>query len=326
MVPRHSPFFRGLKSLHARLLPHFYGGMSPSHPAPERAVPEVPGAAGAVRSARPRRLAAFVGLAYLLSWGWLLPIAVSGGVVEAGVGWPTHLPALIGPMTAALLVAGSTGGRGAVRDLLRRMVSPRVPLRWWAVALSPVMLLAAVAAAAATGWTTVDLAGLGYFPGIPAGWGAVAVVATVAVVNGFGEETGWRGYAQPLLQLRHGPLVATAWVAVIWAGWHLPMFLVLSSFRSFGPVTLVGWCIGLLSGAVVLAWLYNRSGGSIMLVALWHAGYNLISATAVGAGSLGAASTVVVILGATALVITELVRTRLGHPSVLLPDAPHLPA
>ena len=43
------------------------------------------------------------------------------------------------------------------------------------------------------------------------------------------------------------------------------------------------------------------------------------------AGSLGAASTVVVILGATALVMTELVRTRLGHPSVLLPDAPHLP-
>jgi uncharacterized protein len=295
--------------------------MSFRREAQERAAPEVPPAVASTGSLRPGALAAFVALAYVLSWGWMLPLVLSGSEVVAGVGWPTHVPALVGPMAAALLVAGGTGGRAAVQDLLHRMVSARCPLRWWTVALSPVLLLLAIGTASVLGWTSLDPAGLAQFPGIPAGWGGVGVVATVVLVNGFGEETGWRGYVQPLLQRRHGPLVATLGVAAIWAVWHLPMFLVLASFQSFGPGTLVGWCIGLLSGAVVLAWLYNRSGGSILLVAVWHAGYNLVSATAIGAGFLGAASTVLVILGATVLVVLELVRTRSGRSSVLLPQA-----
>jgi membrane protease YdiL (CAAX protease family) len=270
---------------------------------------------------RPTGLPAYVALAFLISWGWLVPVVLTGGEVVSGVGWPTHVPALLGPMAAALLVSAVTGGRAALRDLWHRMVLVRVPLRWWAVGLSPVFLLLTVAAAAAMGWTSLDVAGLARFPGVPSAWGAVGVVAAVVLVNGFGEETGWRGYVQPALQRRHSPLVATLGVAVIWAAWHLPMFFALASFRSFGPVTLVGWCIGLLSGAVVLAWLYNRSGGSILLVAMWHAGYNLVSATAIGAGFLGAASTVLVILGATVLVVLELVRTRSGRSSVLLPEA-----
>jgi uncharacterized protein len=229
-------------------------------------------------------------------------------------------------MAAALLVVGRTQGRAGVVDLLHRMASVRRPLRWWAVALSPVLLLLAVAVAAVMGWTSVDPAGLAQFPGVPSGWGAAGVVATVVLVNGFGEETGWRGYAQPLLQRRHGPLVATLGVSAIWGVWHLPMFVVLASFRSFGPATLVGWTIGLFSGAVVLAWLYNRSGDSILLAAVWHGGFNLVSATAVGAGFLGAAATALVIVAATALVLTELVRTRSGHPSILLPDEGISPA
>jgi membrane protease YdiL (CAAX protease family) len=289
--------------------------MSPRPEAPRRTAPDPSG-----------ELIAFVALAYLLSWAWLLPVAINGREVVAGLGWPTHLPALLGPMAAALLVVGRTQGRAGVVDLLHRMASVRRPLRWWAVALSPVLLLLAVAVAAVMGWTSVDPAGLAQFPGVPSGWGAAGVVATVVLVNGFGEETGWRGYAQPLLQRRHGPLVATLGVSAIWGVWHLPMFVVLASFRSFGPATLVGWTIGLFSGAVVLAWLYNRSGDSILLAAVWHGGFNLVSATAVGAGFLGAAATALVIVAATALVLTELVRTRSGHPSILLPDEGISPA
>ena len=295
--------------------------MATRSPALGRAAPEVRGVASATGPPRPTGLPAYVALAFLISWGWLVPVVLTGGQVEAGAGWPTHIPALLGPMAAALLVSAGTGGRTAVLDLWHRMVLVRVPLRWWAVGLSPVLLLVTVGAAAATGWTSLDMAGLARFPGVPSAWGAVGVVVIVFLVNGFGEETGWRGYVQPALQRRHSPLVATLGVAAIWAVWHLPMFLVLGSFRSFGPGTLVGWCIGLLSGAVVLAWLYNRSGGSILLVAVWHAGYNLVSATAIGAGFLGAASTVLVILGATVLVVLELVRTRSGRSSVLLPQA-----
>jgi uncharacterized protein len=130
---------------------------------------------------------AFVALAYLFTWAWLLPIAINGSEVVLGVGWPTNLPALLGPMAAALLVAGRTEGRARVLDLLHRMVSVRRPLRWWGVALSPVLLLSAVGAAAVMGWTSMDLSGVAQFAGLPAGWGAAGVVATAVLVNGLGE-------------------------------------------------------------------------------------------------------------------------------------------
>lgn len=44
----------------------------------------------------------FVALAYGISWAWLIPLAAGGLVVTAGVGWPTHVPALMGPLVAAV--------------------------------------------------------------------------------------------------------------------------------------------------------------------------------------------------------------------------------
>jgi membrane protease YdiL (CAAX protease family) len=62
-------------------------------------------------------------------------------------------------------------------------------------------------------------------------------------------------------------------LAVIWAGWHLPMFLVVDSFRGMPAGMKVGWFLGLTAGSIVLGWLYKRSGGSVALVAVWHASF-----------------------------------------------------
>jgi uncharacterized protein len=38
------------------------------------------------------------------------------------------------------------------------------------------------------------------------------------------EEPGWRGFALPRLEARFGPLRASMLLALLWAGWHLPLF------------------------------------------------------------------------------------------------------
>jgi membrane protease YdiL (CAAX protease family) len=264
------------------------------------------------------RLVSFFGLAYLLSWAWLIPVAIAGGGVALGRGWPTHFPALAGPAVAALVVTACWDGRAGLADLARRMVRVRVPVRWWLFALSPLLLVPAVLAVnLVLDGDLPEPAEFGVMSGLPAGWGVLVVAAVVLVVNGFGEETGWRGYALPVLQRRHGPLASTLGVVVLWAGWHVPLFFVVDSFRGFDVVTLVGWLIGLCCGGVVLTWLYNRSGGSIALVALWHAGYNLISGTRAAQGTLAAVSTTLVIALAVALVVLEVRAARLGRASVL---------
>lgn len=264
----------------------------------------------------------FVAIAYLVSWCWLVPVALSGGVVVAGRGWPTHLPALVGPMLAAFVVTAVVFGRRGLRDLGRLMLLVRVGLRWWAFALSPLIVLALVLVIdTATGRTVPPAADFASYSGVSSGLGIVGTFLVILVVNGFGEEAGWRGFALPHLQERHSPLGATVIVSAVWLAWHAPMFLVVDTFRSFSTPIFFGWAFGLFCGAVVLSWLYNRSGGSILLVAIWHTTYNLISGTDAATGLLAALSTTLVIVLAIFLVILEVRSARAGRPTVLGPPA-----
>ena len=277
------------------------------------------GAAAREPAAGRGRIVWFFALAYALSWLWLLPIAATGGHITAGRGWPTHLPALLAPLAAALIVTARYDGRAGLADLGRRMVRVRVRVRWWAFAVSPLLVLALVLMVDAVAVRTLPAADdFARFSGVPSGWGALGVGATIIVINGFGEETGWRGYALPQLQHRYRPLPATLIVAGLWAGWHLPMFFVVDGFRSFTAAITVGWLFGLFCGAIVLTWLYNRTG-SILLVALWHGTYNIISGTSAATGLLAAVSTTLVMILAVALIVLELRATRAGRGSILHP-------
>lgn len=172
----------------------------------------------AQRLVRTHLLLTFLLLAYALSWACWLPVAVSGGIVRPGQGIPTHFPGLLGPMLAAIIVTALTEGRVGLQDLLARMARWRVGWRWWLLAIGSPLLFYAVALASATatdGWPGVG--GLDVVSGLPQAIGVLGVWALLVLVNGFGEETGWRGYALPSLQCRHGTLLATLILTVFWA-------------------------------------------------------------------------------------------------------------
>ncbi len=58
--------------------------------------------------------------------------------------------------------------------------------------------------------------------------------------------------------------------------------------------------LGMVCGSIILAWLYRASGGSILIVVLWHATYNLVSGTAAAHGLVAAVVTSAVIVWAVA--------------------------
>jgi hypothetical protein len=71
--------------------------------------------------------------------------------------------------------------------------------------------------------------------------------------------------------------------------------------------------VGLTSGAVFLAWLYTRGHSSILLAAVWHGTYNLLSGSVGARGVLAAAESSVVVIIAATLVIRELRAMRREH-------------
>ena len=168
-----------------------------------------------------------------------------------------------------------------------------------------------------------NVADFGRFSGFPAI--GLAGVLLLILIGALGEETGWRGYALPQLQRRFSPLTSSLIIAVVWFGWHLPQFFVIATYRDSAPAQYAGMFLGLACGSVVLTWLYNRSGGSILLVAIWHGLYNFVSGTQAATGILAAVVSTLIMIQGLALIGLEVRARRHGLPSVLGPPEPPPP-
>jgi membrane protease YdiL (CAAX protease family) len=90
-----------------------------------------------------------------------------------------------------------------------------------------------------------------------------------ALLTGGNEEPGWRGLALPALLERFHPVLATLILGVIHATWHLPL---MDHYD-----TTFGWYLfGLIPLTCIFNWLYLKSQKSVIPVALFHAGTNVI--------------------------------------------------
>lgn len=267
-------------------------------------------------------LASFYTLTFLLSWGYWVPDALMGGR------W-SHAPGLMGPMIAALIVTGMTGGTAALRDIASRLFRWRVALKWYFWVLTPLLLALATAGLAALGdgefpsfdeWTDIN----GF--AATTGWIGLGVVL---IVNCFGEETGWRGCALPAFRRRHHELTASLLVALPWALWHLPTFFIDSGYRDFPVVFLPGWLLGFFALAVVMTWIYESARSSILIIALLHLALNIGSTSLASKGLVSAAVTSSVIIWSIAVAAHWRRRDRLrasgsGATANLSPESVHL--
>ncbi|MDQ3436460.1 MAG: CPBP family intramembrane metalloprotease [Actinomycetota bacterium] len=205
-------------------------------------------------------LITFFVLALALSWwGWILyAIDLS----------PTPI-ASFGPFLAALVVLAVTRGRIGMVGLLRRMVRWRVGLRWYAVALLlpvGVTLVAAASNVFLLGAQAPSSAELG-------GWSNLfTLFPLLLLIPGMGgawEEPGWRGFALPSLQAGRSALFASLILGVLWAFWHLP--LLMTGQMSWWDI------VNIMGSTIVLTWVFNSTGGSVLIVMLFHAMNNTIS-------------------------------------------------
>jgi membrane protease YdiL (CAAX protease family) len=222
-----------------------------------------------------RDVAGFLALAFGISWALWLPALLSGGTIQKGLGWPSHFPGLIGPAVAALAMVW-IAGPAARADLRARLFAGLGRPGGWALALAPgVAVGVLLLAGAGAGWE-----GLMRHTGLPV-LPVLAVLALAILINGFGEETGWRGFLLPRLQRAVGTVTGCLLTGAIWAAWHLPLFFVQASYLALSPWALVfGFGLGMMAAGLVLGHVAARAG--IAGAAVWHALYNMGVATELG--------------------------------------------
>jgi membrane protease YdiL (CAAX protease family) len=211
-----------------------------------------------------REIAAFVLLAYGVSWtAWGVASLLDGPAAFA-----VDAVATLGPLLAALVVVARRGER--VRTWLAVRLDPRTGWRW-----SLLALVLPVVGVLVAGGTHALLFGGRVTPGaIPSPLSYPLYLGLVVLFFGGLEEPGWRGFALPRLQGRYGPLAASLVVGVVWAGWHAPLFVLPGTIQgSLPPLVYVAQ---LLAMSVVLTWLTNAAGGSVVPAVLLHAGGNAV--------------------------------------------------
>jgi membrane protease YdiL (CAAX protease family) len=171
------------------------------------------------------------------------------------------------PFIAALIVIPLTQGWSGLRALGSRMIRWRVRWYWYAAAiglpLCVVMLV--VGLNVALGASAPSLA----FGSVS----TILLVFAVRLVNpgdgALGEEPGWRGFALPGLQSTLSPLVSTLILGVLVTIWHVPILFLEEG--GLQPFMIVGFLLGTVAVTFWYTWLFNHTGGSVLMTLVSHA-------------------------------------------------------
>jgi membrane protease YdiL (CAAX protease family) len=253
-------------------------------------------------------LIAFFVSAYALAWIIESPLVFLRDSITAAQGLVLVILASNVPSVVAIVLTAIVLGRGALRKLLGRLLIWRVnPLWYLVVVLGPVAL-----AGGMVGLNTL-MGGPALSLGMPL-LGVLSMLAFSTVPgSALGEEIGWRGYALPRLQAGRSALSASLILGVLWGFWHLPLWLTGAPGRT--PVLYAAFVVSVISLSVILTWVYNSTGGSLLMVVLLHATFNLPMTLAID--ELGGRATVPLLLYFGLTVVAAIVVVIVAGPQHL---------
>ncbi len=213
-------------------------------------------------------LITFFVLTYAIAWSLWLPLVVLQETISATQGLILVLLGSAAPSLLAIVLTAMVLGRGDLRKLLGRLLIWRVNPLWYAVVvLGPVALAGGMVA------FNVLLGGPAISLGVPLLTAVIMLAFSIFPGSALGEEIGWRGYALPRLQAGRSALSASLMLGVVWGFYHLPLYFTGQASRPLSIFPL--FVVSTIAVSVIITWMYNGTGGSLLLVVLLHATFNL---------------------------------------------------
>ena len=218
-----------------------------------------------------KQLLTYFSLSYLISWAIWLPLYGHHFGLSHLSSIPfQHALGGLGPLLASFLTTFIFLKKEGVKILCKKCFQPK-PVIYLLIALLSPFLLAIVAAIISyfVYGAPIKLSGLLINKEFP-NFNLLTFFIYNLLFFGFGEEIGWRGFALLRLQLKFNALSSSIILTVFWAAWHIPLFFYKSGFTSMSFTGIIGYIFSLLTGSILLTWLYNSSRGSILICAIFH--------------------------------------------------------
>ena len=206
----------------------------------------------------------------LAAFGFM--VTIPGAQSPDGLpGLPIWLVAVWSPSIMAIIIAFRAG---KLHDLSRKLIAVQeVGWAWLIIILSCGVLIAALLMNRQNAnWSELTLSLFFLLVGIN------------LILGPLGEELGWRGFLQPVLQSRLGWFGATLIVAVIWAVWHMPLWLINSPQRE---IPFLIFCVHVFAYSFIMASAYLISPDSLLPAVLLHLLFNISSGLVVVLGIAG---------------------------------------
>jgi membrane protease YdiL (CAAX protease family) len=233
---------------------------------------------------------------------------------------PFRLLSIVFFALVPFVVTRIVDGPGSARRLFGQVRHVRVGPLWYLIAFfGPPAALFVVA---------ILLKGVAPIEGLVANVTSIPTVFVLgvfvlALLGNLWEETSWSGFVTARLQARYGPLRASLMVAPLFGLYHLPLFFIIGGL-SDSPDRLpiaqlplyATFLLVVFSGPmrILLTWIYNSTGHSIPVTALFHASINATGGAAILATYFAGVDGVLLYgaLAVFAVIVIVATRGRLG--------------
>jgi uncharacterized protein len=264
--------------------------------------------------------AAFLIFFYVTGWIFFLPplLGMSGfGLLPYDlVPQPSILLlTLVGLAGGAFLVTRLADGKEGVRELRSRYFTWRTGPQWYLLALFGAPLLLLIGAAVVQGPSVLGAFGANLPQFLP---NYVIQVVLIALLISLWEETGWMAFLTARWQKRFGPVIASVMVAPLFGLGHFPLLFLAGGLTDSGRLTAsefpeyIFYLLVLFAVPVrlILTWVFNSTGGSLPLVALLHASFDVAASGAILTGFYPGLDGRLLYFGLAIVAIGVLVMTR----------------
>jgi membrane protease YdiL (CAAX protease family) len=177
------------------------------------------------------------------------------------------IPAALLP---AYVVSSAISGTEGVKKMLETLIKPKGKIRYYLIALItfPIIHPAGTVITNILDGNTL-LPQISQIKDVTLTF-LITFFSVLLYSGGINEESGWRGFAQKRMQAKYSPLISNLILWFLMVIWHIPNDIIQYQHGNYIFIRFVLYpCI-----AVLFGWVYNRTNGSILAPAIFHASMN----------------------------------------------------